>query len=47
MGNCCGTPAAAAAEQGRDNVRRNRTQRLANWNATHVIALRKADLTVS
>lgn len=45
MGNCCGSP--AAAEQGRDNVRRNRTQRLANWKATHVIALRKADLTVS
>ncbi|KAL4428053.1 hypothetical protein ABPG75_002142 [Micractinium tetrahymenae] len=44
MGNCCGSPAAAAAEQGRDNVRRKKAERLANWKATHVIALRKADL---
>lgn len=44
MGNCCGT---AAAVDDKDNVRRNKGQRLSNWSKTGVIALRRAALTVS
>lgn len=42
MGNCCGT---AAAVDDKDNVRRNKGQRLSNWSKTGVIALRRAALT--
>lgn len=42
MGNCCGT----ASGEGQNNVRHKKEQRIANWKATGVIALRKAKLTV-
>lgn len=43
MGNCCGT---AAAANDKDDVRRNKSQRLTNWSKTGVVALRRANLAV-
>lgn len=44
MGNCCGSPAGGAGGD-KDNVQRKKSERLANWKATRVIALRSASLT--
>ena len=43
MGNCCSGPPAAAAK---NDVRRSKGERVANWKATGVISLRQASLTV-
>ncbi len=43
MGNCCST---AVPVDDKDNVRRKKSQRLANWSKTGVIALRRASLAV-
>ncbi|PSC75573.1 plant intracellular Ras-group-related LRR 7-like [Micractinium conductrix] len=42
MGNCCGSPAAASDTQ---DVRRNKKARVANWQRTNVVGLRRAGLT--
>ena len=42
MGNCCATPAGIE----KNDVRYRTGERVANWRATGVIALRAANLTV-
>lgn len=47
MGNCCAKgEAAAAAGGGRNDLRRNRTRRQAQWEATGVVSLRDANAKV-
>lgn len=46
MGNLCSGGASSAAAEGKDNVRHKRKERVTNWKATGVVALRRASLTV-